>query len=75
MDHLIDLQAGTAHTTHHLILDQISETTMGTQARNSQNRQNFNRDNNRNRGYQQNTRFEQRNNSFQNRYLQQPRQK
>ena len=26
-----DLQAETAHTTHHLILDQISETIMGTQ--------------------------------------------
>ena len=26
-----DLQAEIAHTTHHLILDQISETTMGTQ--------------------------------------------
>ena len=35
---------------------------------NSQNRQIFNRDNNRNRGYQQNTRYDQRNNSFQNRY-------
>ena len=34
----------------------------------SQNRQNFNRDTNRNKGYQQNTRFDQRNNSFQNRY-------
>ena len=27
-----DLQAEVAHTTHHLILDQISGTTMGTQA-------------------------------------------
>ena len=35
---------------------------------NSHNRQNLNTDNNRNRGYQQNTRFDQRNNSFQNRY-------
>ena len=40
----------------------------GYSGKNSQNRQNFNRDNNRNRGYQQNTRFDQRNNSFQNRY-------
>ena len=32
-DPFIVLQAGTTHTIHHLILDQISETTMGTQAR------------------------------------------
>ena len=32
-DLLIDLQAGTAHTIHHLILDQISEGAMGTWAR------------------------------------------
>ena len=40
----------------------------GYLGKNSQNRQNFNRDNSRKRGYQQNTRFDQRNNSFQNRY-------
>ena len=34
----------------------------------SQNRQGFNRDNNRNRGYQQPPRYEQRNQSYQNRY-------
>ena len=34
---------------------------------NNQNRQSFNRDNNRSRGYQQNTRYDQRN-GFQNRY-------
>ena len=33
MDPLTDLQAGIAHTIHHLIPDQISEITMGTQAR------------------------------------------
>ena len=33
MDPLIDLQAGTAHTIHHLIPDQISETTIGTRVR------------------------------------------
>ena len=32
-DPLTDLQGGTANTTHYLILDQISETTMGTQVR------------------------------------------
>ena len=30
MDHLTDLPVETTHTTHHSILDQISETTMGT---------------------------------------------
>ena len=30
MDHLMDLPAEITHTTHHSILDQISETTMGT---------------------------------------------
>ena len=30
MDPLTDLPAGTVHTIHHSILDQISETTMGT---------------------------------------------
>ena len=34
----------------------------------SQNRQGFNRDNNRNRGYQQQPRYEQRNQNYQNRY-------
>ena len=33
MDPLIDLQAGTALKIHHLIPDQISETTMGTRVR------------------------------------------
>ena len=33
MDHLTDLQAGTAHTTHHLILDQILGTIAGTHAK------------------------------------------
>ena len=34
----------------------------------SHNRQGYNRDNNRNRGYQQNPRYDQRNQNFQNRY-------
>ena len=33
MDLLTNLQAETAHTIHHLILDQISEATIGTQVR------------------------------------------
>ena len=32
MDLLTDLQAGTTHTIHHIILDLISETTVHTQA-------------------------------------------
>ena len=40
----------------------------GYLSENNQNRQNFNRDNSGKRGYQQNNRFDQRNNSFQNRY-------
>ena len=61
------LQAEIAHTTHHLILDQIFWNNNGYLGDNNQNRQNFNKDN-RNRGYQPNNRYEQRNNSFQNRY-------
>ena len=67
-DPFTDHPAETVHTTHHTILDQISETIADMRAAMKIIKTGkVSRDNNRSRGYQQNTRYDQRN-GFQNRY-------
>ena len=51
-----------------IILDLVTETTSYPNNNDTYNRQGYNRDNNRNRGYQHNPRYEQRSQNYQNRY-------
>ena len=66
-DHSTDHQAKIIHSIHHKIIDQITVATYPSN-NDGYNRQNYSRDNSRNRNYQQQPRYEQRNQNYPNRY-------